>query len=149
MVFRVDAIRARLHRLEQVRTDLQDLSRLDRSTLRTSRWEFLAAERSLQLGAEAVFDIGTHILVAQYGVSPEGHEDVLEQLAQQGILDEDLRVRLKGLGGFRNLLVHDYLRIDPEKVADSVSRAPRDFEDFSRAIQRWLGDRDEGTLPRG
>ena len=143
MVFRVDAVRARLQRLEQVMAHLQELAQLDRPTLRASWRDLSAAERQLQLGAEVLFDIGTHILVAQYGVSPEGHEDVLEQLAQQGIMDEDLRVRLKGLGGFRNLLVHDYLRIDPEKVAESVSRAPRDFGDFSRAIQRWLGDRDE------
>jgi uncharacterized protein YutE (UPF0331/DUF86 family) len=145
VVFRLDAIRARLQRLEQVIAHLQELAQLDRPALRVSWRDLSAAERQLQLGAEVLFDIGTHILVAQYGVSPQGHEDVLEQLAQQGILDDDLRVRLKGLGGFRNLLVHDYLRIDPEKVADAVSRAPRDFDDFGQAIQRWLGDRGRGT----
>ena len=123
MVFRVDAIRARLQRLEEVSAHLQELAQLDCPTLRTSWRDRSAAERSLQLGAE----------------------DVLEQLAQQGIVDDDLRLRLKGLGGFRNLLVHDYLRIDPEKVTDAVSRAPQDFDDFGQAIQRWLGGRDEGA----
>jgi uncharacterized protein YutE (UPF0331/DUF86 family) len=97
-----------------------------------------AVERGLQLGAEILLDIGAHILVAQYGVSPQDHEDVLEQLFQQGILSEELRARLKGLGGFRNLLVHDYLRLDPDKVAEALDRAPRDLGDFAQAIRKWL-----------
>ena len=35
-----------------------------------------------------------------------------------------LREELKGLGGFRNILVHGYLRVDPDRVARSLQVSP-------------------------
>lgn len=142
MVFRVDSIEKRLLRLEEVISDLAELAAIDREALRASRRDRLAAERSLQLGAEIIFDIGNHILSAQYGVSPENYEDILEQLSRQGIFGSVLRERLHGLGGFRNLLVHDYLRLDPERVFDFLARAPVDFSEFQLAIRAWLKGRE-------
>ncbi|MBI1818212.1 MAG: DUF86 domain-containing protein [Deltaproteobacteria bacterium] len=61
----------------------------------------------LQLGAEIIFDIGNHILSAYFGTSAQDYEDILPQLATRGVIPEALHQRLKGLGGFRNILVHD------------------------------------------
>lgn len=98
-----------------------------------------AVERGLQLGAEIILDVGNHILSAQYGVSPADYGDIVKQLAQQGILDQELKERLEGLAGFRNILVHDYIRLDPERVLGALAIAPRDFGDFAHAIRAWLG----------
>ena len=97
-----------------------------------------AVERGLQLGAEILLDIGNHILSAQYGTTSDRYQDIIEQLASQGILDEGLHQRLRGLAGFRNILVHDYLRLDPDRVEEALAQAPQDFDDFARAIRRWL-----------
>jgi hypothetical protein len=45
--------------------------------------------------------------------------------------DTALREELKGLGGFRNVLVHGYLRIDRERVAEHLGTAPIRFSGFS------------------
>jgi uncharacterized protein YutE (UPF0331/DUF86 family) len=141
MVFRADAVQARLRRLEEVVTMLRELAKLDNSSLRTSLRDMWAVERGLHLGAEILFDIGNHILTSQYGTSSEGYQDIVEQLAQQGILDPGLHQRLRGLAGFRNILVHDYLRLDPDRVQEALAKAPGDFDDFARAIRRWLEGR--------
>jgi uncharacterized protein YutE (UPF0331/DUF86 family) len=120
---------------------LRDLARLDSSALRASLRDMWAVERGLHLGAEVLFDIGNHILTSQYGTSSEGYQDIIEQLASQGILDPGLHRRLRGLAGFRNILVHDYLRLDPDRVQEALARAPEDFDDFARAIRRWLEGR--------
>jgi uncharacterized protein YutE (UPF0331/DUF86 family) len=96
------------------------------------------AERGLQLGAEVIFDIGNHVLSAHFGVSPKDYEDIIAQLAAHSVIDEPLRTRLKGLGGFRNVLVHGYLRVDPDRVADYLAKAPADFSDFARQVRDWL-----------
>lgn len=141
MVLKADSIQARLRRLEEVVTELRELAKLDRADLRSSLRNMWAVERGLQLGAEILLDIGNHILSAQYGTTSERYQDIIEQLAGQGILDEDLHKRLWGLGGFRNILVHDYLRLDPERVEEALGTAPRDFDDFARAVRRWLEGR--------
>ncbi|HEX7180636.1 MAG TPA: DUF86 domain-containing protein [Thermoanaerobaculia bacterium] len=138
MAFRAESVQARLRRLEEVVSELRELGKLDREALRASLRDMWAVERGLQLGAEILFDIGNHILTAQYGVSPEDYEDILEQLASQGILDTQLRQRLKGLAGFRNILVHDYLHLDQDRVLEGLARAPKDFSDFAHAIRQWL-----------
>jgi uncharacterized protein YutE (UPF0331/DUF86 family) len=49
---------------------------------------------------------------------------VLKPEAVRSRLLKLTRERLKGLGGFRNILVHDYLRLDPDLVATKLTRAP-------------------------
>lgn len=142
MVLRADAVQARLRRLEEVISELEELQKLEHATLRGNLRDQWAVERGLHLGAEILFDIGNHLLSARFGISPEGYSDIVEQLARQGVLDEALRRRLQGLGGFRNILVHDYLRLDPERVLEGLARAPRDFSDFAAAIRCWMD-----TLP--
>ncbi len=141
MVFRDSSVRIRLDRLEEVIAELLKLQLLGAEALRESRSTMWAVERGLHLGAEIILDVGNHILTAQYGVSPADYGDIVKQLGQQGILDQGLRKRLEGLAGFRNILVHDYVRLDPERVLAVLATAPRVFGDFAQAIRDWLSSR--------
>lgn len=134
MVLRPDAVRERLLKLEEIVSRLKELRPGAASDV-LHEW---ATERGLQLGAETIFDIGNHILSSHFGVSAGDYEEVIPQLVVHGVIEPSLRDRLKGLGGFRNILVHDYLRIDPTRVADFLARAPKDFSDFARATRKWL-----------
>jgi uncharacterized protein YutE (UPF0331/DUF86 family) len=59
------------------------------------------------------------------------------------VLSTELRAAMKGLGGFRNVLVHDYLGIDPERVREGLVKAPEHFERFAGEVHRWLATRPE------
>jgi uncharacterized protein YutE (UPF0331/DUF86 family) len=137
MVLRPDALRRRLLKLEEVISGLEELGSRGGAgaSQPRDRW---ALERGLQLGAEIVLDIGNHILSAHYGVSADNHEDVITQLHVRGVIDESLRERLRGLGGFRNILVHDYVRLDADRVESFAARAPGDFSAFAHAVREWI-----------
>ncbi len=137
MVLRPDALRRRLLKLEEVISGLEEIGAegTGGASQPRDRW---ALERGLQLGAEIVLDIGNHILSAHYGVSAENHEDVITQLHTRGVIDDALRERLRGLGGFRNVLVHDYVRLDVDRVESFASRAPGDFAAFAHAVREWI-----------
>jgi uncharacterized protein YutE (UPF0331/DUF86 family) len=136
VVLRPDAVRERLLRLEEVTSRLEAL-RLPDSAGSDFR-DAWAVERGLQLGAEILFDVGNHILSAHFGISAKDYEDIVVQLAAAGVIDGSLREQLKGLGGFRNVLVHGYLRLDPDRIREALARAPRQFSAFALAIRRWL-----------
>src|SRR4051794_26987778 len=138
VVLRPEAVKQRLLKLEEAIARLRDLAPEDRVTLRTNYRDAWAAERGLQIAAEALLDIGNHVLSAHYGESPRDYEDVLTRLAARQVIDDALRSHLKGLGGFRNLLVHGYLELDPDRVADYLCDAPAQFTDFIAAIRTWL-----------
>ena len=140
MVLRPDAVRERLLKLEEVVSNLESAGQLNASTLRSNFREAWMAERGLQLGAETILDIGNHILSAHFGVTAKDYEDIIIQLAARGVIDDALRRDLKGLGGFRNVLVHGYLRIDPERVSEHLTRAPARFSEFSRQIRSWMAE---------
>lgn len=136
MVLRAESVRERLLRLEEVVSRLESL-RARRSGTEDFR-DAWAIERGLQLGAEIVLDVGNHVLSAHFGVSAKDYEDILAQLGAHGVLSPELHARLKGMGGFRNVLVHDYLRLDPHVVGAQLDRAPGDFSAFIVAVRAWL-----------
>ena len=138
MVLRPEAIRQRLLKLEEVISRLEELTRAGSGALRYSFRDAWAAERGLQLGAEIILDVGNHILSAHCGVSAEDYEDIIAQLGANGVIAPQTRDRLKGLGGFRNILVHGYLQVDPDRVTEFLRKAPANFSDFARAVREWL-----------
>lgn len=147
MVVRVEVLETRLAKLDGVISDLEEFVGMDRAALLGSHRDMLALERSLQVGASLIFDIGSHILSAAYGVSAGEYEEIVGLLAQRGVLSADLRGRLKGLGGFRNVLVHDYIDLDPDRVLDFLAKAPGEFDDFAREIRDWMGSHKEAARP--
>jgi uncharacterized protein YutE (UPF0331/DUF86 family) len=97
-----------------------------------------AVERGLQIAAEIVFDIGNHILSAHFGRNAQDYEDIIAQLGATDVLVSSTTERLKGLGGFRNILVHGYLRIDPDRVRAHLEDAPGQFSEFARDVTAWM-----------
>lgn len=75
-----------------------------------------AAERNLHLAIECLLDIGNHLIVDRGYRKPESYADIFHILSDNNLISPDLFQQLDGVSAFRNLLVHDYLRLDPEKV---------------------------------
>ncbi len=138
MTLSADRINERLRFLREMVADLEPLRRMPRERLLDDRISILAAQRGLQLGAEIVFDIVNHILVSVLHRSADDYEDMLVKLDARGVLSQELLRRLTGLGKFRNLLVHAYLRVDPTIVANLVATRLTDFTDFAREIDAFL-----------
>lgn len=92
------------------------------------------AERNLQVAIEIVINVGSHIIAACGWESPDRHQDVLEILAKNGVLPQDFARRLNGIAGFRNILVHEYIRIDHQIVYDTLQTGLDDFEQFAQYV---------------
>jgi uncharacterized protein YutE (UPF0331/DUF86 family) len=138
VVLRRDAIRERLAKLEEVVSRLEGLRQVRREDFLADFHHQWLAERGLELGAQVLLDIGAHILAGHFGESATDNEDVLVRLGRCGVLSPGLQDRLRGLGGFRNLLAHGYLAIDPPRVWEVLQRSVIDFTDFEAEILAWL-----------
>ncbi len=55
-------------------------------------------------------------------------------LGQRGILPPDFVGGVRGMPGFRNVLVHDYLAVDIAVVWDMLEHGPAQFREFIRLI---------------
>lgn len=95
-------------------------------------------ERTLQIAIEACLDIGNHIIASERFRYPEDNKDIFRVLNEEGIVSDALLTRLVQMAGFRNVIVHDYARIDNAAVYGIWKKRLGDFDAFARAIVTYL-----------
>jgi len=130
-------VRRKLLAIEQAVSRLRGwrpvtLERLEKDAL--LQW---AVERGLQVAAEALFDLGGHVLAGEFQETVDRYADVPPRMAARGVIRADTSDRLRGLAGFRNVLVHDYADVDLAVVARGMERLD-DFDAFVADVETWL-----------
>jgi len=98
----------------------------------------MLAERCLHLAMEAILDISNH-LVSEYNLGrPQTYADSIEKLAEAKIISRKLGEKLIPWVGFRNLLVHGYLKLDHSKTHQAISKDLKTLEAFKKAVQKLI-----------
>ncbi len=102
-------------------------------------WEtYYAIQRLFQLAAQATVDIASHVLSSDFSVQFDDYHGAIVALGKEGVLPADFAQRFADVARFRNVLVHEYLVIDPAKVYAYLQTGLTDFRDFSRYIIEHL-----------
>jgi uncharacterized protein YutE (UPF0331/DUF86 family) len=138
MVFREESILERLKKLEEILDQLKDKEGIKLEEYRRDRDVQWIIERGCEVGSAAILDIGNHILAGVYQTPAEEYEQILEKLQERRVISESLYRELRGLGGFRNILVHGYLVLNPELVFAHYQKALASFPRFVVEIENWL-----------
>ena len=99
------------------------------------RW---TVERGLLVGLRLIFQVAEHILRRAFGRSADTYEGLIAELRSAGVISDALYRRLRGAGGFRNVLVHEYVEVDLNEVAAVLDEAPEVFRSFKEEISQWL-----------
>lgn len=139
MVLKEEVIKERLQHMKKALDELRDISKFEKDKfLRTLHLQW-SAERGLQILCESVFDIGNHILVGEYNEAPADYQSIIILLGKHEVISDDLKTKFNKLGGFRNLLVHDYSEIDEKEIFTKLQTKLIDFENFIKETVLWLG----------
>ena len=138
MVISKTVIEVRLRKLEECVRRLRQSQGISEEDFLKSYKDQDVVDRNLQLAAEVIFDIANHIIAEKGFELPNSLEETLPILQKHQILSEELGQRLKGLGRFRNLLVHEYLTIDYHRVYSYLKNNLPDFESFAKEIMVFL-----------
>ena len=129
-----------LAKLDELDTYLREL----RSVAPASFNEYLAVEkrraceRLLQVSIEAVIDSCALLVTGLRLGLPADEDDLFEKLAGHGVISRPLVDLLRRMKGMRNILVHEYGRVDNALVFQTVEQHLGDFEAFSREILAFL-----------
>lgn len=118
--------------------DLHSLQGADYATYIENKILRRAVERTLHLAIEACLDIGQHIIASEGFRRPTSNRDVFVILAEEGILSRELLSRFVDMAAFRNLIVHDYARVDDDIIFGILKRRLGDFNAFATAILTYL-----------
>jgi uncharacterized protein YutE (UPF0331/DUF86 family) len=91
-------------------------------------------ERTLHLAIETCMDVADHLVADRRLRVPETGAESFEILAEAGLLPPALGRALAVMVGFRNILVHDYARIDHAIVVRVLRTDLNDIVRFRSAV---------------
>jgi len=127
----------RLLKLERAIHKLKGLSQVSWERFMEDEGIRDRAERNLQTAIQVCIDMGNHIIADSGYRTPSSYADIFDVLREEGLLEECLASTMKRMTGFRNVLVHEYLDINPEIVHESLSRLD-DFRAFANCVYEWI-----------
>jgi len=121
--------------INELSTYLRNLDELKKHP----RDEFLAnwriyslAERQLHLSLETFLTIG-EMIIAEFGFAkPDTYADIPRILFENKVISKQLKDNLVDLASFRNVLVHDYLYLNHEKVYKHLQKDPKNHQEIYR-----------------
>ncbi len=87
-------------------------------------------ERTLHLAIELCLDLADHVVADQRLRVPESGADTFRVLSEAGLVPLELGQSLGQMVGFRNILVHDYARLDPAIVLKVLRSDIHDLRRF-------------------
>ena len=94
---------------------------------------------NIQMAVQNCIDIAAHIISEQgFGV-PGSTTEMLFILNENGYLDSRLTQKMVKAVGFRNLIVHEYARIDLARVYEIAQNDIRDLNEYLKSIITKLG----------
>ena len=97
-----------------------------------------ACERLLQLSVEVVIDICSILVTGQRLGLPAEEEDLIQKLTEGQVLSLEIGARIREMKGFRNVLVHEYTRIDDRLVYQALTERLKDFGVFKQEVLAYL-----------
>ena len=132
MMAKAGSVRKHLNRIEmKCRVDLQAfLGDIDRQE---------SILFNLQMAIQNCIEIASHIISEEgFGVAGSTNE-MFYLLEENGCLDRDITEKMVKAVGFRNLIVHEYARLELEQVFEIAQKDIKNIFDYLRSIFMKLG----------
>jgi uncharacterized protein YutE (UPF0331/DUF86 family) len=93
---------------------------------------------NLQMAIQNCIDIAAHIISEEgFGV-PGSTSEMFYELEENGYLNIELTEKMVKAVGFRNLVVHEYTRIDMEQVYETAQKDIADLNEYLKSIIKKL-----------
>ena len=97
-------------------------------------------ERTLHLAIESSLDIANHIIADERFREPKSNRDIFEVLFENKLISKEKATNLQKMAQFRNILVHDYLKVKPEIIFDILNNDLNDLYYLLETIKgNYLG----------
>ncbi|HDH31320.1 MAG TPA: DUF86 domain-containing protein [Candidatus Wolfebacteria bacterium] len=130
-----------LDRLNQLEMNIHELRVFHEKTSLSEIKDSIQNQWILRYGLfesiQIVIDVSCH-LVSKYNLgSPKTYAECVDLLYKFEYIDKELAGKLSSMVGLRNILIHEYVTIDVERLHDLLGNID-DFADFAKAIKDYL-----------
>lgn len=92
----------------------------------------------LHIAVESAIDIAAHIVSSLGLYQKEESKDFFDELGKQKVITPQLAQNMGKACGLRNLIVHEYGKLDFSKLFYDYKDDLKDLEEFNRQIYKYL-----------
>lgn len=133
-----DLLRRKLAELAEYVTQASEYRDLTVEVYRADWRTQRIVERTLQMAIEACLDVASHALADRGLRAPSTYAETFEILVEAGLMSSNLGRVMVEMTGFRNVIVHEYARINADMVIRILREHLEDFRRFETEALRWL-----------
>ena len=133
-----DIVLSRVDKLKEYINFLENIKDYSKEDYERNPLVYGSSERFLHLAIECVLDIGNHIISDMRYRKPDSNRDIFQVLFENSILDETMKDNLCNMASFRNILVHDYLKLNRAMIYDIIQTNLCDLKKFINIIVEYL-----------
>jgi uncharacterized protein YutE (UPF0331/DUF86 family) len=138
LVYRRESLLKRIEKLREYRYDLKQMSDITFEQYVKDKRTKYSIERLLFLISENILDFLDHILSSQFEIISESYEDIIENALKKKVMDDSLYSKLKGLGGFRNVLAHEYMNLSDAEVFRNLNKMLKMIDNIIDAFENTI-----------
>lgn len=119
-------------------SQIKEFSRISLSSYRGD-WKIQRiVERTLQVLIELCIDIANHLISDKAMRLPTGYADTFKVLRENKVITNDLFKKMERMSKFRNVIVHQYEKIDLAIVISILHGNLTDFKKYKNAIVKYI-----------
>ena len=135
-----ERIKSKIKTVKQEREYLKDFEGISFQKFLNSEniHQYYGAVHHLQVAVQAVLDIAQHIASYQRFKSYTSNKEVFEILKDNNVITFDIATSMTNAVGLRNVIVHQYEEVDPEKVYDIIQNHLDDIDVFILEIDKYI-----------
>ena len=137
-VMDTSVITKHLQELDEVVTYLESKKKITEKDIVQDLELRFAIERALHLAIQNTIDIGNHIIASLSINNVETYADIPIKLAEAKIIPQKLSKNLVLMAKFRNILVHEYVKLEASRLHSFIINDLGDFRRFSQSIISYL-----------
>lgn len=93
-----------------------------------------AVERYLYLLTQSVIDLAEAVIAFKKFRKPSTYAEAFDILCEEGLINPALAGKMVSMAGFRNVIAHDYEKLDFDIVYNVLVERVKDIETFVKKI---------------
>ncbi len=135
----IELVRARSREIRAAVQKIRTYTAQDTATFMSDERNLYTVMHLLLICIEAAAGVCNHLAAKAASAAPGSFAECFEALRNLEVLDDELTVRMIRMARFRNVLVHRYWNVQPERVLQYARDDLGDLDAFLTQVGQWIG----------
>ena len=132
----LDTIDNKISQIKKYLGQTEAFKKYSRQEIETDDLVRPALEHVLFLITQSVIDLGDMLISYRAFRKPGNQSEIFQILKENNVIPRELEEKLISMTGFRNVIAHDYAKVNYDRVYEVLHKDLKDIEEFIEVVSR-------------